>query len=79
MKAVVLGFGRSGKAANAVLAARGRLRQLRAARERSRRLVTQQLAGETVTATKAVDASGSTEFTKAAASRFYRLSATMTE
>ena len=39
------------------------------------------VAGKTVTATKAVDASGSTEFTKdsAATSRFYRLSATMAE
>lgn len=38
------------------------------------------VAGKTVTATKAVDASGITEFAKdAAASRFYRLSATMTE
>ena len=38
------------------------------------------VAGETVTATKAVDATGSTEFTKGdAASRFYRLSATLAE
>ena len=38
------------------------------------------VAGETVTATKAVDASGSTEFTKSAETpRFYRLSATMAE
>ena len=38
------------------------------------------VAGETMTATKAVDATGKTEFTKgAAASRFYRLSATMSE
>ena len=39
------------------------------------------VAGETVTATKAVDASGSTEFTKdsTATSRFYRLSAEETE
>lgn len=38
------------------------------------------LAGETVTATKAVDASGSTEFTKSAETpRFYRLKAEVTE
>lgn len=39
------------------------------------------VAGKTVTATKAVDAAGSTEFTKdsAAASRFYRLKAEATE
>ena len=38
------------------------------------------VAGKTVTATKAVDASGSTEFTKSAESpRFYRLSAEVTE
>ena len=38
------------------------------------------VAGETVTATKAVDASGSTEFTKSAeAPRFYRLKAVEAE
>ena len=38
------------------------------------------LAGETVTATKDVDASGSTEFTKSAETpRFYRLKADVTE